>query len=320
MLKKFSNQRFQYGALLVVAVIAVYFSSIFIKMSTAPASVIGFYRMLIASLLIIPFAWRERTLWSKLSWVDLVSIGCAGVFLGFHFVFWILSLKYTSVSSSTLIVALQPVLVACGAFFLFGERLNRWQQCACFIALCGTSLVGYNDLQLSQNAFLGDIYAFLGTIFAALYMLAGQKARTNVSVWTYNVSVFSIAALLLSLDTLIHRSPWFHYSFNNWILFLLLALVPTLLGHALFNLVLKKLPASAVSMTILGEPLGAILLAWLLLNQWIHWQEAMGGILLLTGVYLFLRKTSLLKDTLPLTNSGDGGLDNIANHHMETDG
>ncbi|WP_258111804.1 DMT family transporter [Alicyclobacillus sp. SP_1] len=293
----------KHAALLVLGVIAVSFSAIFIKWSSAPASMIGFYRMTFSALVLLPLALRERHLWRAIHRRDLTIMLIAGIFLGLHFVFWIQSLKDTSVSSSTLITALQPVFVGAGAYFAFHERQSKREMAAAILAIAGASVVGYSDAEASSRAFLGDIDALLGAIGASLYMLAGQRSRTSMPPWTYNTTVFSVAAVVLAGDALFTHALFFDYDARNWILFALLALVPTLFGHALFNYLLKFVRASSVAMTILGEPVGAILLAYALLHETITWRDALGGALLLAGVYWFLRTRAKSS-----TDEGDGSV------------
>ena len=68
--------------------------------------------------------------------------------------------------------------------------------------------------------------------------------------------------------------------------FFLLALGPTCLGHSLFNYALKEVSAPTVSVVLLGEPIGAALLAIVILNEFPTIWTLIGGIGVLFGILL----------------------------------
>lgn len=274
--------------LLLIAVLAISFSAILISWSTAPASIIGMYRLWITVALFLPFVFRQLPLLRTFTRLDLLGLTTSGVFLGFHFLFWIESLKYTTVASSMIIAALEPVFVVIGATFLFHERLTLLGSASMVLALIGTVLVGVGDHSRGISGFHGDILSLIGTIFVSGYLLAGQGVRKKVPSLLYNTIVFFISGLVLAVNSIIHGDHFIGYSWTNWSLFILLALLPTVLGHGLFNALLTHLPASVLSMSGLGEPIVAIVFAYLLLGQPITWAQAIGGIICISGVALFL--------------------------------
>ncbi|MDQ3396826.1 MAG: EamA/RhaT family transporter, partial [Deinococcota bacterium] len=81
-------------AVLGVGVVAVSLAAIFIRLAEAPGVVVAAYRMLIASLVLLP--WTLRALkHTPLSRANLPYALGAGFFLGAHFAAWISSLSYT---------------------------------------------------------------------------------------------------------------------------------------------------------------------------------------------------------------------------------
>jgi drug/metabolite transporter (DMT)-like permease len=70
---------------------------------------------------------------------------------------------------------------------------------------------------------------------------------------------------------------------------LLLALVPQLLGHTSYNWALRYLSAAYVAVVTLGEPVGAIVLAYFLLQELPPALKIFGAILTLVGIYLATR-------------------------------
>jgi drug/metabolite transporter (DMT)-like permease len=272
-----------------IGIITISFSSILIKWTSAPPTIIGLYRLLFTCILLLPWLWKEKKDLLRLKKTDYLLLVLSGIFLGLHFWFWIASLDETSVASSMIITALSPFFVVTGAFFIFHERFSRIQVFSMSLALFGTVIVAYGDIGVSQSKLVGDLSSLLGTIAVSVYMMFGQAVRKKISSTVYNITVFFVASVELAIFAMFQHLPFGGYSFWDFIIFVLLAIVPTLFGHGLFNWLLQYLPASTISMTTLGEPVGAIILAWLLLDQDVSPSQIVGGLLCIGGVYLFLK-------------------------------
>lgn len=269
---------------------AVSFSVIFIEWSTAPSAIIGMYRLWISTVALLPLAIRQWRDMLRLSLRDIALLTLAGIFLGLHFLFWIQSLKETSVASSMIIISLEPIFVMIGAYFLFHESIRKVGILCMGVAIAGCFIVAISDLGRSGGGHLaGDILSLIGTAAVSVYMLAGQSVRKTVSSSIYNVFVFFIAGLVLFLYNVGAHIQMTHYSAENWTMFALLAFVSTILGHGVFNSLLDRVAAMTVATVILCEPVAAIVLAFFLLNQPIHLLKAVGGLMSIAGVFWFLR-------------------------------
>lgn len=274
-----------------IGIMAISFGSIFAKMSTAPSLIIASYRLVFAALLMTPFmffkGWNEfkRIKGKLLAWTLL-----SGIFLALHFATWISSLKYISVSSSVVLVALQPVFVALGSKVILKEKLPGKALLTGAVALVGTFIIGLGDLRLGGEALGGDFLAIAGAFFAALYWMVGRYARRELSVSVYTYLVYSICAILLFTFSAWQKLPLFAYPAREWLLFLGAALVPTFGGHSLFNWALGYVPSFVVSVAILGEAIGATILAFFLLSEIPSSTQLIGGALILTGLYFFLKE------------------------------
>jgi len=276
--------------LLPVGILAVSTASIFVKLCDAPALIIATYRMMLASLVLMPLAffqkrWREQEK-NELAWPLL-----SGAFLSLHFAFWIASLKYTSVASSVALVTTHPVFVGIGGWLLLKERLKPNLIFGIAFSVLGSGLISYGDLSFSKEALMGDGFALLGAIAASGYLLVGRKMRKDGNLISYILPVYSSAGLILVLLALIFQKPFFGYSSSTYFYLFLLALVPQLMGHTTFNWALRFLPASAVAITILGEPIGSTILAYFILDEGLTVWKILGGISIFTGILIPLKKT-----------------------------
>lgn len=285
-----SRSTSKYYLLLFVGIVAVSFSAIFVKWSEAPASVIGMYRLLMTNLLLLPWVYRYRQEWRQLSRIDLLKLVGSGFFLGLHFLLWMESLRYTTVASSTMILALEPILVMLGSFWIFKHRTSRASIIGVGIAIIGVIMIGWGDFALSEQALYGDLLSALGTVAVVIHLLLGQDLRRRVTSFVYNFAVFLVAGLCLAFYNWGAGYSFIDYPAREWFIFVLMAVIPTVLGHMLFNWLLKYVNATTISMSILGEPVGASILAWVMLGEIMTPLQIIACILLLFGVWLFLKK------------------------------
>lgn len=277
------------GLPLFIAIVAISFSAIFVKWSDAPASILSMYRLMLASLLLLPAVWLKRSEFNNITKRDWFFLLFSGLFLALHFILWFGSLKLTTVASSTIILALQPLVSLAGGFILYKERTTLSALLTMGIAIIGAVMIGWGDFALSDQAILGDLLSFLSVIAVVGYLLIGQQAVRKVSHWLYSFCVFFFAALFLFVYNVVTNTVMTGYSSREWGIFLLLAIVPTI-AHLINNWLMNYVNATTISMSILGEPVGATLLAvWLLGEQLSGWQ-IIGGLLILFGVFLFLMK------------------------------
>lgn len=275
---------------LLVAVLAVGCSAILIRLSDAPALVLSFYRLAISvALLAVPALARERGTLRRLTGRDWLLLAGSAVCLALHFYVWIESLNFTTVASSTVLVTSSPFIVLALGWRLLGERTNRIGLAAVAIGVAGGVIVGWGDFRVSGSALYGDLLAFLGAVTVSGYTIAGRIARQKMSTTLYTTAVYALAAALLWLMMLPRGIPLAPYPPREWALFAALAVIPTILGHNLFNWALRWVSAATVSMCTLGEPVIASALAWILFREAPGWATVVGGILLMAGIALFVR-------------------------------
>ncbi len=278
---------------LALGVVAVSFASPLIKMSDAPALMIAMYRLLFATLALSPVTLvRGRAELSRLQKRDFLLALTAGVFLALHFYSWITSLKYTSIASSVVLVTLQPLFVVVGAYLLFGERVSARAAAGGVVALAGSLLIGMADLGKGRQELFGDFLALVGAAMVAAYFLIGRDLRRRLTLLPYVTLVYGAAAVLLVVLAIAGGERFWPYSARNWAIFLALALVPNLVGHSSYNWSLRYLPASVVAVAGLGEPVGASVLAAVTLGEVPGLLQVVGGVITITGVYVFVQNQS----------------------------
>ncbi len=272
-----------------LGVVAVSFAAVFTKLSTAPPLAIAFYRMIFTALLLLPFALAgSRAEFKTIGGRDLALALLSGAFLALHFAVWNTSLRYTSVASSTVLVTMQPLFVVGLGLVLFGEKLGLWGIAGAAVTLAGSVAIGFGDFQVGGLALRGDLLAFSGAIFFAIYILIGRSLRARLSLLPYVTLVYGAASLVLLFFMVVAGTPLYPYHPIDWLLFLALAVIPTVLGHTVFNWALRYVKAAVVSVSVLGEPVGATILAILLLGEKPGPVQLAGGLVIIAGLALFI--------------------------------
>lgn len=274
--------------LLLTGIIAISFSAIFVKWSSAPASVQGMYRLLLTSLLMLPFAPRYGEAIKAISRKEWLLLGASGFMLALHFLLWMGSLKYTSVASSTMIMSLEPVFIMAGSFLLYKERSAVSAILGLAVAIGGVCLIGWGDVGLSPDNVKGDLLSIGGTAAVAVHLLIGKKLVARIPSYLYSLIVFILAGAVFAVYNGVSGISFFDYPPREWGIFVLLAVVPTVFGHILFNWLLQYTSATTVSMSILGEPVGASILAFMLLGERLTGLQWSGGVLVLGGLAFYL--------------------------------
>jgi drug/metabolite transporter (DMT)-like permease len=283
---------------LAVGVVVVSTASILIRYAQSegvPSLAIAAVRLGIAALVLTPLvAGRAAQELSGMSRRDLALALLSGMFLAVHFWSWIASLAYTSVASSTALVTTNPLWVGLASVLLLGERLRSWTVAGIVLTLAGSTLIFASDsVALSGGPhtapLLGNALALVGAVAASGYLLVGRALRGRIGLLAYIWLAYGSAAILLLLGTQAAAQPLLGYSGIAYVALLALALGPQLLGHTAFNWALRRVSATFVAVSILGEPVGSAFLAWLLLGERFAPLQLAGFTLLLIGIFLAAR-------------------------------
>jgi drug/metabolite transporter (DMT)-like permease len=277
-------------SVLAIGVISVSFAAVFIRLADAPSLVIATYRMCLAALILAPFTIKlAGSELRQISGKNLAMMLLAGGFLALHFGLWITSLSYTSVATSVVLVTATPIFTAIASYLLFKEKLTVKIVLGITISIGGSVLIGYGNWSIGTSELLGAGLALAGALAVAGYLLIGRKIRRTTGLLSYTFVTYSSAAVLLLITTIASGHSLSGYSGNTYLMFILLALIPQILGHSSLNWSLKFMPATMVTIAVLGEPIIATILAFLILNESPTLNEIIGGLLILGGIYIAFR-------------------------------
>jgi drug/metabolite transporter (DMT)-like permease len=256
---------------LALALVGISFSGPLVRLSGAHPIVIALWRLafalvMIAAMLVGTGSWRQ---WRTLTRRDVLVASGAGIMLALHFWSWNASVGLTTIAASTTLVNLMPAVVAVASARWLGEAPSRRQAIGIGIAMLGALVIAMPDFigaaggaaGGTSRALLGDLLAVVGAVTAALYYVAGRRLRATLDLWPYVGIVYGACFVTLALLALALRLPVWPQPPRQLAIFLGLAVGPMMLGHTGMNYALRYMPAYVVNLTVLGEPVGATLLA-----------------------------------------------------------
>lgn len=275
-------------AALLPAVMTVSTASIFVRMAAAPPLGAAFWRSAVAGIVLLgAFLFPEyRRQFRAVSWQRLGTIAAATVIIALHQICFITSLSLTSIAASTFLTSTQPVFTAVLGGFLIRERVSRRGYLAMAGALGGMALVTFS--RPTEQAMSGNLLAVLAALLASLYSLAARRLRQTTPIVPFMITVNISAAVFLLIIAGIWGTNLFHYGSQTWLGLILLGLVPTLIGHSLLTYSIGHLRAFVVNASILGEPVGATLLAILVFSEYPTLQTLAGGAVLIACVFIIV--------------------------------
>ncbi len=272
---------------LMLGIIGVSTGSIFARLADAPALVTAAYRMGLAALILIPLAaWKAGGELRSLSVHDFKLALLSGFFLALHFTSWISSLDYTAIANSVVLVNTIPLWVGLFTPLISKDRMRGATITSIIVSVIGAAIIGFGDFATGGKALWGDLLAVFGAVCAAVYLLCGRKLRRKLSLLSYVAICYGSAAFILWLVVLILNFPITGYSIQTVTAFWAMALISHLIGHSSYNWSLKWFSTSLVAVSLLGEPIGSTLLAFIIFDEGLTWTKLIGGLFILLAIYI----------------------------------
>lgn len=277
---------------LALAVAAISFGGPLTRLSSAHPLAIAVWRLGLSLLAVAGFVvassqWRQwKTLTRREAWTAVA----AGAFLALHFWTWIASLSLTTVAASVVLVNTQPVIVAILSAMFLHERPRRAEWVGIAIAVGGAIVVATPGLVgaagEAEDATRGNALAFAGAVSAALYFLIGRRLRGKLDLWAYVAVVYGSCFIALLVCAAAVGAALVPQPPRDLAIFVGLALGPMMVGHTGANWALRYLPAYIVNLALLGELVGATILAAALpaIREIPPLTTVLGGVMILTGI------------------------------------
>jgi drug/metabolite transporter (DMT)-like permease len=274
-------RRFMHGShflSLSLALVAVSVSAILIKLCVSEPTLIAWYRLIAAGAVLLAWELAKR---GRIE-VDRHDVGVAAVsafFLAGHFYFWIESLFMTTINSSVMLLAAQPLFALMLQPLMTRVPVRARNVISLLIGLAGVAVITRADLHQSQLAGKGDLYAIISAAMAALYLISGSRRRSRLI--PYLGVMYTLSGLMLVAFALVTGKAMLPARNIDWLWLLLLVIVPTLIGHTLLNRAMHHYPSYVVNLSILSEPLLTSLFAYVVFGATPSASFWIGGLLVM---------------------------------------
>lgn len=256
--------------ILALGILCISFPAILFRYCDAPPLAAAFWRKGMAAAVLVPlvlFSWRRGTLDPRAVRGVAPRMGGTGILLALHFACWFLSLRYTTVASSVVLVATQPVWAALFGWLFLRESIPRKDFAAIGLSMAGAALIGSGDWGSGTQALVGDALAVLAAICAAGYLTTGRSVRDRLPLAPWLLGVYATAAVCLGAAAGVTGDPFSGYGARSWLMLVLMALIPSTLGHNLLNYAVRHMQAHRVQLCVLVEPVVSTVLAALLFAE-----------------------------------------------------
>ncbi len=283
--------------LLGLSIFAISWSGPLIRLAfPIPVLVIVFVRLGFAFLIMFFLSWhrKEENNYSFTRSTNFLLV-LAGISLGAHFWFWTESLKHTSIIISVVLVTLHPIFVGFGAYFFLKEPFGRSLVFGTVIAVFGTLIMTGMDTSL-HNSLLGNFLALMGGIFFSIFLVISRAMRKQFSTFGYSAIVYGLATLFISFVFIFSDVQFVTVSPSAYWALIGIVVLPQLIGHTTINWTLGVFPAAIVGIAIVCEPIGASLLAVVLLDEIPTFFEVLGALIIVSGVYVAIRNRAVLSN------------------------
>lgn len=282
---------------LFLAVLAVSWSSIFIRWcgDTSPL-IISFYRMLWSAMIfgiIVQVRTRRLPFYSPLVWRERWLIFFAGILLALHFVTWIFSLQLTTIAHSLVILSSQPVFALVLSPIILKEKGGWRALIAVIITVIGVLLIGWQDFGFEMEHVWGDFLSLVSALFVTLYIFIARYLRGRIELLPYLMMVYGSAALTLIAVNLFGNFPIINYPLKIHFLMLMLAIIPTGIGHSLLNWSARKIEVYKVNIASLGELVFASIMAYIFFGEKPYGVFYVGAGLILIGILLAIGESKV---------------------------
>lgn len=232
--------------------------------------------------------WAQRANIGKVWWQYLI-LGTLGMLICGAWVYQ--GARSTQAMNIALIYAASPVLISLGSVWMLGESFGKRQAAGVALALAGVVHVVVKGqwAALSQVQFVvGDLWILAATFSWAGYALLQKKWPSPLSA-TARLAAICIGGVI----TLLPFSVWelFQDGLTVWgtdafLLIVIAGLVPGLGAYWIYGWAQKILGANRTAVALYLGPLYAAFLTWAVLGEAPGWHHLIGGLFILSGVFL----------------------------------
>ncbi|MBN1408902.1 MAG: DMT family transporter [Calditrichaceae bacterium] len=276
---------------LIFGILVLSWSSILIRwMGDIHPLIITFYRLAFSCLIILLLIKNPVKSVIAASNKHYKYLITAGIFLSMHFYTWITSLQLTTVGNSIFLESTHPLFGWLLSIVILREKISKIFIPSFIVAAFGMYFIISGDIQINDNALTGDFLAVFSAFFVAAYLIIARILKNDIDFFTYIFIVYGIAAVCTLAIILFKGINFWQIPMNGWLLLILMAIGPNLIGHSILNWASRKIPVYNVNMAFLSEAVLATIYAAILLEEIPPADFYIGAVLILSsiaGIFIF---------------------------------
>ncbi|WHF51076.1 DMT family transporter [Chryseobacterium gotjawalense] len=268
---------------LFLGILCISIFPVIVRMNLTSGLISAFYRMAIATAILLPFALYKNKL--KLENLKtLLPIMVCGVLFASDIAVWNISIQNSSATQATLLTNLSPIWVGIFSFVFLSYRPRKSFWLGTLIALIGmTVFVGIDvilELKLDVAFFLG----ILSGLLYALYILVSKSLLEKLEVITFITYSMIFSTIFLFIINVVFGEQFFGFSNKAWVSLVIQGVVCQLIAWLLISYATQNMRATRVSLSLLSQAIFATILAAVFVNEKITVVQMVGSIIILAGI------------------------------------
>ncbi|MCS6844765.1 MAG: DMT family transporter [Caldilineales bacterium] len=274
---------------LALGILCIGLSAIWVKLANVPGVTSAFYRLAFAAVAVTPLWLSRRS--KRVPRAAWGGIALAGVFFALDLALWNTAILMTSAAIATLLANNAPLWVGLGAVVFFRERLSSVYWAGLVTSLVGMALIVLPKAAGGLQLDMGSLLAIATSFFYAAYLLTTKRVRCSTDTMSFMALSLWVGTATLAVLAVAVRAPLIGFPLSSWAALLGLALISQVGGWLAISYAIGHLPASRVSVTLLGQVLVTTVVAALVFGEVPSLLQVVGGALVLAGIYAVLRTT-----------------------------
>jgi drug/metabolite transporter (DMT)-like permease len=268
-------------------------SPILVRVSELGPIATAFWR---SALALIPLAVgfgasRDPTRLIPRRWTDHATAALPGVALAGDLITWHISIHLTSVTNSTLLANMAPVVVTLVTWVVRRRPPSRAFVLGLILSIAGVFVLNSGGSR-AESHWRGDAVALGAACFYAGYFVLLSRARSIYSTGVVMLWSTVAAAVCILPVALVFEPQFLPTMAAGWAVVLALGWVVHAGGQGLVAFSMAWLPATFSSLTLLIQPVVAAILASLFLGEPLTVAQAAGGSIVIAGIVLARRGAS----------------------------
>ncbi|QRN86168.1 EamA family transporter [Clostridia bacterium] len=273
--------------MVVMGVMFVSVVALVVKSASAPLITTAFFRLFFTVLIMLPVVVAKNNRNTYFPQKELLLSILSGLILGVHFFGWFVALDYTTVANATVIVDASSVFTLLGGHLFLNDKMTKKETICVMATFVGAILLTYRSLSFASNEYIGILLSVMSSVTLSIYMLIGRRVRRTISNLNYTFVVYLFGSIFLAACTMIMEGTFTGFPKSNYLIFLYLAIFPTLLGHSIFSWSLKYIKASFSATMLLFVPVVSIIGAYFLFDELPLPEQFVGAGIIILSLFAF---------------------------------